>query len=125
MSAPLKAEIPVQHKVWVEDAHKDAHGNTTGDYAEPVTRYAQAYYPLGWETGAPDVISADYEARLEFNIEMLVPDASVYHKRDLVEINGLAYEVQSIPYDWSQGLPSFARGYAEMLGGTVHCRRVT
>lgn len=127
MTAPIEANIAVQHRVWVPDASKDDHGNPTGAHAEPVQRYIQDFYPLEWETSKPDVISADYESRLESNKVMMVPpgEASTYKKLDLVDIGNCTYEVQNKPFDWGSGLPSFMQPYAEMLGGTVHVRRVT
>lgn len=119
----LPASLTVQHKVWLAQSSNDAHGNAVHSYADPVNRKVIAYYPLGWQTGSPDVISPDYVARLEFNLEMIVDDASVYKKLDLVIVDDEAYEVQSIPYDWDRGMP-FA-GYGSFVGGTVHIRKVT
>lgn len=128
MSAPIEAGIPVLHAAWVPDGNSDAHGNPTGTHADPpVQRYIQDFYPLGWDTSSPDVISADYLSRYQQDMEMMVPpgDAGLYKKQDLVTIHGLAYTVQNRPHDWGQGLPEFAQSYAGMLGGTVHVRRVT
>lgn len=118
----VEPKIPIQHKVWTEGP-VDGHGNATHYYADPVERLAMSVAPLDWRRTIPDEITPDYVARIEFGIEIVVEDPSLYKKWDLVLWWGLAFEVQSYPIDWSQGVPF--RGFEDLLGGTVHARRVT
>jgi hypothetical protein len=121
----LPASIAIQHMVWVPSGSNDAHGNATGAFANPVTRMIVCWWPLERRTWQIDPIDPDVVARYEYDIHMLVPQANVYNKLDRVTVEGLAYEVQGLATDWAGALPFPAASYGMLIGGEVHCRRVT
>jgi hypothetical protein len=126
----LPAAISISHYVYVPamsggNPVLDAHGNPTGAYAAPVTRMIIAWWPLERRTWQIDPIDPNVVNRYEYDIHMLVPQANVYNKPDRVIVNGLEYEIQGLPTDWASALPFPTAAYGMLIGGEVHCRRVT
>lgn len=107
------------------DGGKDSHGNPTGSFGEPIDRMCIAWFPLSRRTWSIDPVDPNVFARIDNDLHMLVHDASVYHKLDRVVVNGLVYQVEGLPTDWSAGLPFPAAAYGMLIFGEVHIRRVT
>jgi hypothetical protein len=127
--AVLDAEVPVEHRVWVQNSgSQQRHGQAAeGTYAEPITRYAYQVYPARWQRPTPDPINIEDLARTDINLLMDVPDATVYKNQDQVLINGTAFVVQGNPAfeDWGDGM-QLMREYDDLIGGgQVLIRRVT
>jgi hypothetical protein len=126
----LPASIPISHMAFTPTISNgapvlDNHNNPVGTYAAAVTRMVVAWWPLERRTWQIDPIDPDVVARYENDIHMLVPQASVYNKPDRVIVNGLTYEVQGLPTDWASALPFPTASYGMLIGGEVHCRRVS
>ena len=120
----LEARIPFQHKVWNGNAERDSHGNKTGAYDNPVTRYAISVYPMMASTTRNDIVSPDVVVRTETDILIDVDDPSVYGAQDIIVMDGIQFKVQ--------GQPGFSSwdfmpidGYADIVPGRIHARRVT
>lgn len=121
--AVLEAEIPVAHRVFVPGGGTGRHGSAQeGTLSDPITRYAYQMYPKRWGTPRNDVTTPEIEAVTSTDMMLDVPDATVYKKRDTVEINGVSYVVQGRPEDWegAQMMPE----YDGLFGGTVLMRRI-
>jgi hypothetical protein len=121
----LPSQTSIMHLVWIPSNTNDTHGNATGTFAAPVQRMIVCWWPLERRTWQIDPIDPDVVARIENDIHMLVPQANVYKKQDRVIVNNLLYEVQGLPTDWAGGLPFQTASYGMLIGGEVHCRRVT
>lgn len=121
--AILEARIPLQHKVY-QAGERDSHGNRIGTFADPVTRYAISLYPLSASTTRSDYVSPDVVARTETDIMMDVEDPSVYKAQDEIVFVGLTFKVQGQP-EFSSWDAMPIDGYADIVPGTVHIRRVT
>lgn len=125
--AVLDAEVPIQHRVFVQNTTGARHGQKSeGTHAPAVTRYAYQVYPMHWRNPHTDPIQVEDVARTVTDLLIDVPDPSVYKKRDMVLINGIAFDVQGLPdeAEWGGGTMLF-KEYDDMFGGTVHVRRVT
>jgi hypothetical protein len=125
----LDAEVPVEHRVWVQNSGPQQHHGqaSEGTYSEPITRYAYQVYPARWQRPTPDPINIEDLARTDINLLMDVPDATVYKNQDQVLINGTAFVVQGNPgfEDWGDGMQLMSV-YDDLLGGgQVLIRRVT
>lgn len=121
----LPSVTAIQHLYWNASNTTDAHGNPTGGYSDPVNENIICWWVLERRTWAEDPVDPDVVARTEDDIHMLVNDPSIYTKRDRVIVNGLLFEVQGVPTDWSSGLPFQAASYGMLVGGEVHARRVS
>ena len=121
----LPALTPITHMVWQPDGGKDKHGNPTGSYSAPIPRMIIAWFPLARRLWQIDPTSINAPARTDTDIHMLVPDPTTYNKLDRVVVNGLTYQVQGLPMDWSQALPFANASYSMLVDGEVHCRRTT
>jgi hypothetical protein len=127
----LPSLTSIQHLVWTPvvdgggNPVKDAHGNPTGAFAAPVQRMIVCWFPLARRLWQIDPVSPNVEARIDNDIHMLVEDSTVYNKLDRVVVDGLIYQVEGLPMDWSDGLPFANMSYSMLVGGEVHCRRVT
>lgn len=126
--AVLDAEVPVMHRVWVQNsAPQPRHGQTAeGELSEPVERFVYQIYPARWQRPVPDPINIEDLSRTETNLIMDVPDSSVYKNQDQVLVNGIAFVVQGLPAfeDWGDGR-QIMNTYDDMFGGQVLIRRVT
>jgi hypothetical protein len=126
--AVLDAEVPVAHRVFIpNDGTPGRHGSSQeGTYSDPITRYAYQVYPTRWQRPIPDPVDIESLTRTETNLLMDVPDPSVYKKRDQVQVNGFAFEVQGLPDfgGWGDGMQIMSE-YDDMFGGSVLIRRVT
>ncbi len=116
---------PILHLVWQPDGGKDTHGNPTGAYSSPIARMIVCWFPLARRLWQIDPINPNVTARVDNDIHMLVEDSTVYHKLDHVVVDGLHYQVEGLPMDWSNALPFANPNYNMLVGGEVHCRRVT
>jgi hypothetical protein len=126
----LPASIQISHMVFTPTMSGNApvldnHGNPVGTYANPVARFIVAWWPLERRTWQIDPVDPDVVSRYEYDIHMLVPQANVYNKPDRVIVNGLSYEIQGLSTDWASALPFPTASYGMLIGGEVHCRRVT
>jgi hypothetical protein len=126
--AVLEAEVPVQHRVWVQNSGpQPRHGQAAeGIYSDPIDRFIYQVYPARWQRPIPDPINIEDLGRTDTNLLMDAPDATVYKNQDQVLINGIAFVVQGNPgfEDWGDGLQIMS-SYDDMFGGTVLIRRVT
>jgi len=123
----LPALTPITHMVWRPDGGKDTHGNPTGTYSAPIPRMIISWFPLARRLWQIDPTSINAPSRTDTDIHMLVPTADLllYNKLDRVIVNGLTYQVQGVPMDWSQALPFANTSYSMFVDGEVHCRRTT
>lgn len=126
--AVLDAEVPVAHRVYVENtASTGRHGSSEeGTLSAPVTRYVYQIYPARWQRPVPDPINIEDLDRSITDLIMDVPDSSVYKQHDTVLIKGISFVVQGLPEfeGWGDGLQIMS-SYDDMFGGTVLIRRVT
>lgn len=121
--AVLDAEVPVMHRVFVLGTNTGRHGSAQeGTLSDPIPRFAYQIYAKRWGTPRTDITTTEIEVGTTTDMLLDVPDATVYKKRDTVEISGVSYEVQGRPEDWAgdQMMPD----YDDMFGGTVLIRRV-
>lgn len=79
-------------------------------------------YPKRWGAPRPDISTEEVTALTDTDMMLDVPDATVYKRRDTVEINGISYVVQGRPEDWADD--QIMSEYDDMFGGTVLVRRV-
>jgi hypothetical protein len=136
----LPSSTPIIHIPWrpgVDDHGNpvlDAHGNPTGSYAAPVNRVCICWWPLERRTWQIDPVDPDVVARIESDIHILVDDVNPYNKFDQVQVNvssdsaapqWLTYRVEGLPTNWASALPFPAASYGMLIGGELHCRRVT
>lgn len=123
----LAAEVPVTHRVFVQNtASTGRHGSSDeGTLSDPIQRFAYQVYPARWQRPVPDPINIEDYDRTITNMIMDVPDPSVYAKRDQVQVNGIAYEVQGMPVaeGWGDGRQIMSE-YDDMFGGQILMRRV-
>lgn len=126
--AVLEAEIPVEHRVFVENSGSTGrHGSSQeGTLSAPITRYAYQVYPARWQRPVPDPINLEELDRTITDLLMDVPDPSVYKQRDTVLINGTSFVVQGLPdfQGWGDGLQIMGE-YDDIFGGSVLIKRVT
>ena len=105
--------------------------------AAPVVRYVQEIAQKGKGSSA-DVLSGDFQGRVEESLIMSVDNPEVYESEDQVIINpeilngeyvpdtGTAYWVNGTPADQRQGPFWTTRSRLfDGFGGVVHLRRVT
>lgn len=111
-------QLTFQHLVYTPETGVDTHGNVVGSYSDPVDCTA-----IGWyQTGTSEPISVDYVARTITEMTILVADPNLFSAKDMVMVNGLAYEIAGVPADWSGGMPW--RQFAGFAGGEIRVRRV-
>jgi hypothetical protein len=126
--AVLEAEIPVSHRVFVENTSSTGrHGSAQeGTLSDPITRYAYQVYPARWQRPIPDPINLEDLDKTVTDLLMDVPDPSVYKQRDTVLINGVSFVVQGLPdfQGWGDGLQLMGE-YDDMFGGSILIKRVT
>jgi hypothetical protein len=116
------AYITVQHSVASFSQTSDAHGNYPIVYADPVPQQVITVYPLH-KLPHHDIVGADYVARVLIDFIMEVPDATVYHKNDMITWDGTEFLVQGFPFNWAGNDPY---GFdSSFFGGSVHIERVT
>ena len=120
----LEARIPFQHKEY-QAGERDSHGNKIGGYPDPpVTRYAISVYPMMASTTRGDYISPTVVVRTQTDIIIDVEDPSVFHAQDEIEIAGVKFKVQGRPeYSSWDAMP--IDGYADIVPGNIHVKRVT
>ena len=117
------ARIPFEHKEFQPGA-RDSHGNKTGAYSDPVTRYAISAYPTSASTRRDDYVSPDVVARTETDIIIDVEDSSIFKAQDLVVLAGVQFKVQGTPrYSSWDNMP--IDGYADIVPSQIHVKRVT
>lgn len=125
--AVLAAEVPVEHRVFIPNTTPGRHGSAQeGTLSDPIDRLAYQIYPARWQRPVPDPINLEDIARTVTDLVMDVPDPSMYKKRDVVLVNGIAFEVQGLPdfTGWGDGLQIMSE-YDDMFGGSVLIKRVT
>lgn len=124
MSSILEAKIPFLHRVWQESSTKDAHGNKTGQFADPVQRFAIQIYPANATISRSDFVSPTVVARTETDIFIDVDDASIFGERDRVVLEGKDFKVQGQPeFNTRDLLP--IKGYEDIVPDTIYVKRVT
>lgn len=120
----LEANIPVQHQVWTDSTERDSHGNKVGSYAPPVERKVIGIWPASASVSRSDVVNPNVVARTETDVMLDVDNPSIYGAKDLVIIDGFKFKVQAQPQfsNWDN-MP--IAGYADLVPGQVHVKRVT
>ena len=131
MGILLPSSTPITHIYWTfavdggGNPVLDAHGNPTGSYGAPVAEMCICWWPLERRTWSEDPIDPGEEERYENDVHLLVANVKTFNKLDRVIVNGLMYQVEGLGTDWASALPFPATAYGMLVGGEVHCRRVT
>jgi hypothetical protein len=106
--APIPTLIPttytIGHRVWSTGA-KNINGNIKGTHAAAVPRPCQGFY----QSGTQQPISAEYATRQAQEIIVMVPDGSIYSKRDEILIGGAAVD----DHTYTGGRAFFFEGHVE------------
>lgn len=120
----LEANIPFLHRVWVEGAERDSHGNLKGALSDPIPRKAIQIYPATSTISRSDMVNPNVVVRTETDIFIDVDDPSLYGARDEVEVFGVKFKVQGDPglTGWD-AMP--ISGYSDLVPGQIHVKRVT
>jgi hypothetical protein len=127
----LPQQTPILHIVWepsFDDAGKpikDRHGNQTGSYGTPIPRMIYCWWPLERSTWQVDPVDPDVVARIEYDIHLLVEQPMIYKVLDRVVVDNNTYQVQGLPTHWRSALPFPTAAYGSLIGGEVHCRKVS
>lgn len=82
--------IPAAHSIgwrqWVPTGSGDMYGNSKGTHAAARAMPCQGVY----QTGTQQPVSLEYATRQVEEVDVLVPDASPYGKKDVVLLGGTA-----------------------------------
>lgn len=134
MSSPvaIPSIIPAPYKIgwrqWVDSGGLDARGNRAGSLSAARTMPAQGFY----QAGSQQPVSAEYASRQVQELVVMVPNADVYGKRDVILLGGApqldgsytggrAFAMDGHPEDYISGSP-----FVEIngvFGAELHLKR--
>lgn len=113
---PVPGVIPAPHflgwRKWNPSGSGDMYGNEKGAHDAAVAMPVQAIFQVG--TQQP--VNAEYDKRQVYEVDVLVPDSSMYGKRDIILLwgarnedgtytGGRAFVFDGHPEDYRTGSP--------------------
>ena len=133
----IPAPFTVYHQQYLQSDETDAHGNPIASFGPWVARPVQSINDFGNAAHRADdreIVDSTLSNRTDVDIELGVPDVTVYHERDIVivgaegvdsngnPVGGTAYHVDGPPSDNRQSPFPLLNN---LLGGGLVVRRVT